>query len=63
MVLQATFNFFPGIMSMYMKLTYSLVQFNCTLQNIICGVGSVFLSTDIIILLMDMEYVTFIKSF
>ncbi|NXU00450.1 NIPBL protein, partial [Buphagus erythrorhynchus] len=56
------FQFFMSIMSLYMTLTYSLVQFNCTLQNIICGVGSVFLTTDMITLLMDVDYVTFAKT-
>lgn len=53
---------FLGIMSMYMALNYSPVLFNCTLQNIICGVGSVFLTTDMVTLLIDREYVTFGKN-
>lgn len=53
---------FLGIMSMYTTLNYSPVRFNCTLQNIACGVGSVFLTIDMITLLMDIEYVTFAKN-
>lgn len=53
---------FLGIMSMFMTLTYGPVQFNCTPQNIVCGVGSAFLTIDRITLLMGMEYVTFAKN-
>lgn len=53
---------FIGIMSMYTTLNYSPVQFNYTPENIACGVRSVFLTIDMITLIMDIEYVTFAKN-
>lgn len=55
------FGVFLGIVSVYTTLSYSPVQFNCTLQNTACGVGSVFLTIDVITLVIDIEYVTFAK--
>ena len=40
----------------------SPVQFNCPLQNIARGIGAVFLTIDMIALLMDVDNVAFAKN-